>query len=523
MRVPSIVLFVLAIAVVSSSGCKVRGKNGLAAKRPVSRGLFRSSRDRSLAQIDNSLATRGTAECDCYTCRMRRQESDAYIVESVEPGVEVFEQPVSTFDNSPIEPDVVTPNLVPDSQEIQGTLIPDSELTNELPAEPSNEFVPTIPSQPEIQPEPTLEVQPLLISPKTSMNLHEAVEEEIEEEQETPLVQSAPIKAETVSARINKTPADEEPTVDNSVFRLGNRNDSVLEVEVAPIAPRRDETIWFAPGQEPKPEPAPKTEPAPVRSNPSPRVVPQEASAPMIEHEIKEIAPIVLTARPVDRHMIYNSRQPTHAPVREARLTTTTDSRFVPPHRQRHNTQLQFYPLPPQQPSRVSPAPVAPVLVPKVPVNPQPLANPQSSTPLFTPVPQQEDDSALLRLRATVAPTANQVNGSRLLDPPMAQVIPKSSSLLKLNAAPTGDEPHSLPAIVKIRARNQGRVVVGSLQSPHEGTQQSTTAGMNRLHTTPWQPMETGRNGSGQVQQSIRQLMIRPQQEANFATDGLHR
>jgi len=94
--------------------------------------------------------------------------------------------------------------------------------------------------------------------------------------------------------------------------------------------------------------------------------------------------------------------------------------------------------------------------------------------------------------------------------------------MLKLNAAPTSDEPQTLPAIVKIRGqgRGQGEVVVGSLQSPQQSTQQSTASGMNRLHTTPWQPMKTG---TGQVQQSIRQLMIRPQQEAHSGSGGIHR
>ena len=101
--------------------------------------------------------------------------------------------------------------------------------------------------------------------------------------------------------------------------------------------------------------------------------------------------------------------------------------------------------------------------------------------------------------------------------------------MLKLNAAPTENQPQQNPAIARFQRREQSRFTVGTLQTPQDATLQARTnqatqaKQANKLHTNPWQPMETGLNGTGQVQESIRNLMIRPQQEANFTTDGIHR
>ncbi|MDA8563388.1 hypothetical protein N9L06_02940 [Mariniblastus sp.] len=538
MRLLSVVLLLLAVSLASLTGCKARGTNGAAAKRSVSRGLLRRApRDRSIAQIGSSLATRGTAECDCYTCRSKRQQSEEYGVDAgyeqseFDPQTITVEQPISTTIEPPsyqIQPLISNP--VPAVEEIQGELIQDFELTNELPDEPEVETTTELPSQIKIQPEPKLEVQPQLISPETGLNIQN--ESEIFEApvvQETPVVQSTPLKAEQVSTKVNNAPVKALPFVNGSVFKIRTRDSSVLERHK--VAPIRRKSIWFAPGVEPATEPTP-TPSEPVRPQASQPVVPQEVYIPVIEHEIRKSEPIndtvVLKARPVDHHLIYNSRRPTHAPVREARLAT--DSRSVITHRQPRqqprNTQLQFYPLPPQQPGQASPSPVAPTPVaPVAPTQmaPLPVVNPQSGSPLFSPVPPQTEEPAELRLKASVVGSGDTGAGSALAAP-MARVIPSSNPMLRLNASPTVNQAPQMPAIVKIQDQTQGRVVVGSLQSPQEGTPQGTAStGMNRLHTSPWQPMTTGPNGSAEVQQSIRRLMIQPQQEANYSTDGIHR
>ena len=534
MRLSTIVLLVLAISVVNFSGCKVRGKNGAVAKRTVSQRLLRRApSNRSAEAIGRSLSTRGTAQCDCFTCRSKRQQvQEDYTIESahtpleyeIEPQTISVEQPNSTIIGATIEQSqVLISDPAPATQEVHGQLIEDSELTNELPTEPTVPAVPE-PAKPELPSKLEIDGQLQLISPKTGVNTQQ-------QPQPTPVVQSSRIKAEPISAKLREVPSETEqgaqPVVNESVFQLKTRDNSVLKINKP--KPQRRKSIWFTPtvNSEPVPvierfEPTPAAEPQPSQPE-EPRIF----SAPIIEHEIKEPQPsesIVLKARPVDHHTIYNSRRPTHAPVRQARLTS--DSHFVKPPRQPRNTQLNFYPLPPQQPSQVSPVPAATVPVTPAPVAPvlearQPVVNPQANSQALQPVPQQADDSAELRLKATAGPTGDQ--RPRLLAAPTARVIPANNPILKLNASPTANQTLQLPAIAKIQGQSQDRVVVGSLQTPQGSTSQKTVAGPNRLHTSPWQPMQTGQNGSKQVQQSIRQLMIQPQQEANFATDGIHR
>lgn len=542
MRLSTIVLLVLAISVVNFSGCKVRGKNGAVAKRTVSQRLLRRApSNRSAEAIGRSLSTRGTAQCDCFTCRSKRQQvQEEYTIESahtpleyeIEPQTISVEQPNSTIIGATIEQSqVLISDPAPAIQEVHGQLIEDSELTNELPTEPTVPAVPE-PAKPELPSKLEIDGQLQLISPKTGVNTQQ-------QPQPTPVVQSSRIKAEPISAKLREVPSETEqgaqPVVNESVFQLKTRDNSVLEINKP--KPQRRKSIWFTPtvNSEPVPvierfEPTPAAEPQPSQPE-----EPGIFSAPIIEDEIKDPQPsesIVLKARPVDHHTIYNSRRPTHAPVRQARLTS--DSHFVKPPRQPRNTQLNFYPLPPQQPSQVSPVPAAPV--PAAPITavpaasapvapvleaPRPVVNPQANSQALQPVPQQADDSAELRLKATAGPTGNQ--RPRLLAAPTARVIPANNPILKLNASPTANQTLQLPAIAKIQGQSQDRVVVGSLQTPQGSTSQETVAGPNRLHTSPWQPMQTGQNGSKQVQQSIRQLMIQPQQEANFATDGIHR
>jgi hypothetical protein len=531
MRLLSVVLLLLAVSLVSLTGCKARGKNGVVAKRPVSHGLLRrASRDRSVEGIGRSLASRGTAQCDCYTCRTKRQQVEEYAVDAgyetiefqTDPQTITYDQPASTLIDAPTaEPQLLISDPMPAVQEIEGTLVEDFELTNELPDEPEIESIPEVPSQPEVQAEPTIDVLPQLISPETGLNTQDVPGLfEAPKVQETPVVQSTPLKAEQVSTKVEKAPVKALPFVNGSVFKIKTRDDSVLERQR--VAPIRRKSIWFTPAPEQRPAPV-----EPIKTEFKQPVIRQEVSVPVIEHEIKEAAPknepIVLKARPVDHHLIYNSRRPTHALVREARLVATP--RFTTTNQQPRNTQLQFYPLPPQQPSVTSPSPASPSPVAPTPVAPVqmvPVANPQSGSQLFTPVPHI-DEPAELRLKATVVPSGDHGPGSALAAP-MARVIPSTNPMLRLNASPTLNMPAQMPAIVKIQDPSQGRVVVGSLQTPQDNTQQGTaSAGMNRLHTSPWQPMATGQNGDAQVQQSIRQLMIRPQQEANFSTDGIHR
>ena len=524
MRVPSVILLLLAISLVSFSGCKARGKNG-ASQQVVSKGLFnRTARDRSVDGIRRSLATRGTAECDCYTCRMKRQNVKEYTIDQgydpidfeSDPQINSTEQPISTIvDPNLGQPQFLIPNSTPTIQEIQGELIQDSELTNELPAEPKLDAIQKAPT-------PTLDVQPQLISPEASLEIED-------KQQPTPVVQSNPIKASPVAARLKKEPSGTGPAVNGSIFRVRTRDNSVLEIDKP--QPKRRETIWFAPVVEPATqpiqtpvEPVEPRQSKTVEPQPSETVVPKAVSAPVIEHEVKEAKPrksIVLKARPVDHHMIYNSRQPAHAPIREARLIS--DSHFVQPVQRPRRTQLQFYPLPAQQPSHVSPAPAAPTQVAPAPVPPRAIANPQSNSQSFQPVPQQIEEPAELRLKANVVNAGNQPQVPELIAAPMARVIPQNNPMLKLKAAPTDNNPQQIPAIAKIYGERQDRAIVGSLQAPKGETQKGDASGMARLHTSPWQPMEADQNGSGQIQHSIRQLMIRPQQEANFSTDGIHR
>ena len=528
MRLLSIVLLLLAVSLVSLTGCKARGKNGVAAKRPFSQGIFRrGAGDRSAERIGRSLASRGTAECDCYTCRTKRQQTEEYTVDAAyepnefqsDPQSVTFEEPASTLINAPVvQPQLLITDPMPAVQEIEGELVEDFELSNELPTEPEIETIPDLPTQPAVQPEPTNEVQPQLISPETGLNTQDVPGVfEAPKAQETPVVQSTPLKAEPVSTKLKKAPVKALPFVNGSVFKIKTRDNSVLERQK--VAPIRRKSIWFTPAPEKSPAPA-----EPVEAQPKQPVIPQEVSTPVIEHEIQKPAPkndtIVLKARPVDHHLIYNSRRPTHALVREARLAG--DPRFATTHQQPRNTQLQFYPLPPQPPSVASPSPVAPTPVAPVQIAPVPMVNPQSGPQLFSPVPQIEEP-AELRLKASVGPSGDHGPGAALAAP-VARVVPSTNPMLKLNASPTGNKPAQMPTIVRIQDQTEGRVVVGSLQTPQDGAQQGTaSAGLNRLHTSPWQPMATGENGAAQVQQSIRQLIIRPQQEANFSTDGIHR
>ena len=531
MRFSTVVLLVLAVSVVTFSGCKARGKNGAIANRSVSHKLLRRGSGDRAAAIGRSLATRGTAQCDCFTCRSKRQAvQEEYAIESTPTPLEHEIEPESiSFE----QPQVLRAEPTDAIQEIHGDLIGDSELTNELPVEPMAPAIPEPPAQSGSQTKPATDGQRQLVPPKTGLNTKKPLGPK-------PVVHSRRIKAKPISANLGavttKTESDDlEPIVNESIFKMKTRDDSVLEIKT-PKQQRR-KSLWFTPTVEHS-EPAlvvPTPAPAVEYSKPTPAVEPQPSqptdpeifSAPIIKHEIKNpqpSEPIVLKARPVDHHIIYNSRHPIHAPVRQARLTT--DSQFVKPPRHPRNTQLNFYPLPPQQPSHVSPVPVAPVPVtpaPAAPVleAPQPAISPQASSQSFRPVPQQVDDSAELRLKATAGPTSNQQ--PELLAVPTARVVPTTSPMLKLNASPTANQTQQLPAIVKIQGQRQDRVVVGSIQTPQGSTSPKATTGLNRLHTSPWQPMQTGQNGSKQVQRSIRQLMIQPQQEANFGTDGIHR
>lgn len=546
MRVSSIVLFLLAAITVTSSGCKVGNKRGVSATRVASRNVVRrESRDRSAT---SALAARGTAECDCYTCRMKRQSNPDYMIDSVYEPMNVTPNQESTeptilspvVDSNIVQPQLVTPDLgvnvaeentklrplpvdPPVQQEIQGQVISDEELTNELPTEPEVDAQSEIPSIPEaieqleIRPESKPDVQPKLISPQTSFQLMR------DRNEFKPLVRSAPIEAKKVSVAMEES----QPVVNESVFKLKSRHSSAIDTDQQVETPksRRGHSIWFAPVKRQDNEStAPRStpvRPAPVRTQP-----PQQASAPVIiptiEHDVQEIKQpkvndsIVLKARPVDRHLIYNSR-PVHAPAREARLPE--NSRYAMSHRQPTQDQTYFHPLPPEDQRWMSPAPA--------PVTPLPTANSQSGSQFVQPLPKQQDDSAQLRLKANAIQPGNQTSGSQPALTPMARVIKPNSPMLKLKAVQAGAEPQMLPSIVSIQRQQQDRVIVGSLQPPRSQSRDvpATSYGqdMNRLHTTPWQPMQTGKGGDQQVQQSIRQLMIKPQQEANFATDGIHR
>ena len=515
MRVSTLILFLLVTIMVIAPGCKLGRKNGV---HTASRNVFkRAPRNRSVTNLQSSLASRGTAECDCYTCRMKRQQTtEEYVIDppydqmNFTPAVESTEQSstLSPVIGTIVEPprydmpDSATPLNsqpieIPVQKEIQGEVISDDDLTNELPSEP--------------------EVRPILISPEASYQLDRDPSEFI------PVIESNAIPTKQVKTTIKES----VPTVDEPVFELKTLNDSVFENrhEIEALKSRRESSIWFTPLQKPN-EPAQtvpiKVEPV-VKPQPRRKIQPQEPSElflpPVIEHEAHKIKqpevtqPIVLHARPVDRHLIYNSRRPIHAPVREARLTD--HSEYATSHRQPVPDRTYFHPLPPAaEQTLMSPAPA-----------PLPSVGPQQGSQFIQPLPKQQDDAAELRLQANPTSAGLQTPGSQPLTP-MARVIQTDGPVLRLNAAPTDGARQTMPPIVSIQRQSQDRVIVGSIQTSESDLQSDSvnnSSGTHRLLTTPWQPMQTGADEFGQVQQSIRQLMIQPQQEANFATDGIHR
>ncbi len=546
MRVSSIVLFLLIALTVTSSGCKVGNKREVSATRVASRNIMRRmTRDRSASAVTSPLATRGTEACDCYTCRMKQQANKEYVIDPVYEPVSVAPTQESTapsmVDSFIVQPQLVTPDsgntmavenswernlprATPQQQEIQGQIIADEELTNELPSEPDSQSEIQIKSevndQLKIQPDSKSDDQPELQSPRASFQQKDDLQEL------SPVIRSAPIPAKKVSVALDEA----QLTVDESVPELESQKspesqkscviDTSEQIETP--EPRRGHSIWFTPikhqGDEATAPELTPSKSAPHRTEPS-----SEASAPsiipIIEHDGQEIKQakvsdsIVLKARPVDRHLIYNSR-PVHAPVREARLIE--NSRYPLTHQQPIPDQRYIHPLPPEEQRWMSPAPV--------PVTSGPQFDSQNAQPLPK---QHQTDSSQFRLKANAVQASDQTSGPQPVTSPMARVIRPNSPMLKLKAVQAGAEPQTLPSIVRIQRQPQDRIIIGSLQPPQQSARDASTtprhSSLNRLHTMPWQPMQTSGNGVQQVQQSIRQLMIQPQQEANSSTDDIRR
>ena len=551
MRLSSVVLLSLAVVIASSSGCKVRGKRGLSVTRTASRNVVR----------------RG--ECDCYTCQMKRQTTNQYVIDpvyepvNVAPAVQQGQEqtivaPVidatmgqSDMENTVSDSSRTEPAFTPEpqtieqpiEQEIQGQLIEDEELTNSLPPEPAvevqNQPITETPATESLKPDPkpAQDTAPQLISPESSFKL------KTNRQRSIAFVPSEPVSAQAPSLFIEKA----GPAVDEGVFKirplgkLSVKRESVYETtpEVEKPTTRRGHSIWFAPTQtsthestrtQPSARMQPSTRSRPERVDPTPTLTQpaQQVAAPVIEpiieHDVHEVAApvvpksIVLKARPVQNHLIYNSRKPTHAPVREARLTE--HARYAMSNRQPSPAPVFFQPLPAeaQRWNSVTPQPMT--SVPPVAAN--------SNSQFMRPLPAHENGSAELTLNANPIQPDGESSHSQTTTAPMARVITSNSPVLKLSAVPAGAEPEKLPAVASIQQRDRDHVVVGSLQTPQNVTHaaQSTDYRVdqrNRLHTSPWQPMNTDDGGFHEVQQSIRHLMIQPQQEANFATDGIHR
>ncbi len=550
MRVSSLCLIVVAGSLVFASGCKSQRRSGVSHYRPLGFGTVRRTNDVA------ALASRGTAECDCYTCRTKR-EAESYLVEEVG-------QPVDTAPAA-IEGDMVVP----------GAIEPDT-----TPVQPAPEAIVQPPEQEQAVPSQVIEdvAAPSLDVPEPPpASLDDALD--LSSKSENPAASDADGNGRVGSSRVVYRPRVTRQARAPQVSSMPIQEEvSVAKAAVTPnvASPaKRENSIWFAPVVSAEPmtgsenmlpvpaitsrvvEPVVSVyETQPIVVEPAPtvpgyvdyleKVVASQSVAPAPVEAIQPVSvpvaesTIVLRAVPVARHTVYNGRS-YDAPVRVAQLADGPTTRYsfeIAPGKN------YFQELPPIS-QRIRPS--KPAISPLTPMPTPATGEAERSNESASSAIESTDHSQQMKLLATpvasgaTLPTASVTHApsrqpisqpAPVVESPNARVVQPTRSSLTLSAV-SEVGPSSLPPIANFH--NMEETVIGSLHvQPATGptstqskaspqTQVGNNNERNRLVTSPWRPMQLGPEQDLQVSRSIRRLTIHPQNVSKAGRDTIDR